>query len=95
MAKAATCFHCAASAFSAAAALASIHEGGVCALALHGGSYFRLLHGWAFMAHSTEFGRTVYAIGGSTQSAMLMGLPVARTTVLVYSLSGFARPSVG
>lgn len=42
-----------------------------------------------FMAHSTEFGRTVYAIGGSTQSAMLMGLPVARTTVLVYSLSGF------
>lgn len=42
-----------------------------------------------FMAHSTEFGRTVYAIGGSAQSAMLMGLPVARTTVLVYSLSGF------
>ncbi|MBT3066505.1 galactofuranose ABC transporter, permease protein YjfF [Rhodoferax sp. U11-2br] len=42
-----------------------------------------------FMAHATEFGRTVYAIGGSEQSAMLMGLPVARTTVLVYSLSGF------
>ncbi len=42
-----------------------------------------------FMAHGTEFGRTVYAIGGSEQSAMLMGLPVARTTVLVYSLSGF------
>lgn len=42
-----------------------------------------------FVAHGTEFGRTVYAIGGSAQSAMLMGLPVARTTVLVYSLSGF------
>ena len=42
-----------------------------------------------FIAHGTEFGRTVYAIGGSAQSAMLMGLPVARTTVLVYSLSGF------
>jgi simple sugar transport system permease protein len=42
-----------------------------------------------FVAHWTEFGRTVYAIGGSAQSAMLMGLPVARTTVLVYSLSGF------
>ncbi len=42
-----------------------------------------------FIAHGTEFGRTVYAIGGSEQSAMLMGLPVARTTVLVYSLSGF------
>ena len=42
-----------------------------------------------FVAHSTEFGRTVYAIGGSEHSAMLMGLPVARTTVLVYTLSGF------
>lgn len=42
-----------------------------------------------FVAHGTEFGRTVYAIGGSEQSAMLMGLPVARTMVLVYSLSGF------
>lgn len=42
-----------------------------------------------FMAHGTEFGRTVYAIGGGEQSAMLMGLPVARTMVLVYSLSGF------
>jgi ribose/xylose/arabinose/galactoside ABC-type transport system permease subunit len=42
-----------------------------------------------FVAHGTEFGRTVYAIGGSEHSATLMGLPVARTTVLVYTLSGF------
>jgi simple sugar transport system permease protein len=42
-----------------------------------------------FMAHATEFGRTVYAIGGNEHSATLMGLPVARTTVLVYTLSGF------
>ncbi len=42
-----------------------------------------------FGAHVTEFGRTVYAIGGSEHSAVLMGLPVARTTVLVYALSGF------
>jgi simple sugar transport system permease protein len=42
-----------------------------------------------FAAHATEFGRTVYAIGGSEQSATLMGLPVTRTTVLVYTLSGF------
>lgn len=39
-------------------------------------------------AHATEFGRTVYAIGGNEHSALLMGLPVARTTVLVYALSG-------
>jgi ribose/xylose/arabinose/galactoside ABC-type transport system permease subunit len=42
-----------------------------------------------FVAHGTEFGRTVYAIGGSEHSAVLMGLPVARTNVLVYALSGF------
>ncbi len=42
-----------------------------------------------FIARATEFGRTVYAIGGSEHSATLMGLPVARTTVLVYTLSGF------
>lgn len=38
--------------------------------------------------HYTRFGRTVYAIGGGEQSAKLMGLPVARTKVLVYVISG-------
>lgn len=42
-----------------------------------------------FIAHGTQFGRTVYAIGGSEHSAVLMGLPVARTNVTVYALSGF------
>ena len=42
-----------------------------------------------FVAHGTEFGRTVYAIGGNEQSAKLMGLPVARTAILVYTVSGF------
>lgn len=32
-----------------------------------------------FLAHCTQFGRTVYAIGGSEHSAVLMGLPVARS----------------
>jgi simple sugar transport system permease protein len=36
----------------------------------------------------TRFGRTVYAVGGNQQSALLMGLPVARTRVLVYVISG-------
>lgn len=40
------------------------------------------------VARTTRFGRAVYAIGGSEQAAVLMGLPVARTKVLVYSLSG-------
>jgi simple sugar transport system permease protein len=41
-----------------------------------------------FVAHGTAFGRNVYAIGGSEHSALLMGLPVARTVVAVYALSG-------
>jgi galactofuranose transport system permease protein len=32
-----------------------------------------------YLAFFTRFGRTVYAIGNNEQSAMLMGLPVART----------------
>jgi ribose/xylose/arabinose/galactoside ABC-type transport system permease subunit len=42
-----------------------------------------------FVAHGTAFGRNVYAVGGSEHSALLMGLPVARTIVGVYALSGF------
>jgi simple sugar transport system permease protein len=42
-----------------------------------------------FVGHGTPFGRTVYAIGGAESSAILMGLPVARTTVAVYAVSGF------
>jgi len=45
-----------------------------------------LAGGW--MAHLTSFGRNVYAIGGSESSALLMGLPVGRTKVLLYALSG-------
>ncbi|GAA0756306.1 sugar ABC transporter permease YjfF [Ideonella azotifigens] len=48
-----------------------------------------------FVAHGTAFGRTVYAIGGSEHSALLMGLPVARTTVQVYALSGFCSALAG
>ncbi|CAM3301177.1 galactofuranose ABC transporter, permease protein YjfF [Kibdelosporangium persicum] len=42
----------------------------------------------AYVLHFTRLGRTVYAIGGSEQSAMLMGLPVARTKITVYAISG-------
>jgi simple sugar transport system permease protein len=41
-----------------------------------------------WLAHSTQFGRTVYAIGGSESSAELMGLPVGSTVIRVYMLSG-------
>jgi simple sugar transport system permease protein len=42
-----------------------------------------------FISRYTKFGRTVYAIGGSEQSALLMGLPVAGTKIAIYALSGF------
>src|SRR5690606_24118823 len=48
-----------------------------------------------FIAHYTSFGRNVYAIGGSEQSSLLMGLPVAKTKVLVYTLSGFCSALAG
>jgi simple sugar transport system permease protein len=37
----------------------------------------------------TRLGRNVYAIGGNADSALLMGLPVARTKIAVYTISGF------
>jgi simple sugar transport system permease protein len=48
-----------------------------------------------YLAHYTRFGRTVYAIGGSEQSALLMGLPVARTQLLIYTFSGFCSALAG
>ena len=48
-----------------------------------------------FLAHYTRFGRTVYAIGGNEQSAVLMGLPVGRTKVLVYTINGFCSALAG
>lgn len=48
-----------------------------------------------WLAHYTSFGRAVYAIGGSEQSALMMGLPVARTKVLVYAFSGFCAALAG
>ncbi|MFT3954506.1 MAG: sugar ABC transporter permease YjfF [Piscinibacter sp.] len=41
-----------------------------------------------WLAHGTGFGRAVYAIGGNERSAQLMGLPVARTRIAVYAVSG-------
>ena len=48
-----------------------------------------------FVAHYTRFGRTVYAIGGNEQSAVLMGLPVGRTKVLIYTINGFCSALAG
>lgn len=41
------------------------------------------------MLRYTKFGRSIYAVGGSEQSAMLMGLNVKRTKFIVYIINGF------
>jgi simple sugar transport system permease protein len=48
-----------------------------------------VVSGAFYMLKFTRFGRTVYAIGGNENSAKLMGLPVERTKILVYTFSGF------
>jgi ribose/xylose/arabinose/galactoside ABC-type transport system permease subunit len=48
-----------------------------------------------YIAHYTKFGRAVYAVGGSEQSARMMGLPVKKTLVLVYMLSGLTSAIAG
>ncbi len=37
----------------------------------------------------TKLGRTIFAIGGNENSASLMGLPVFKTKIIVYVISGF------
>jgi simple sugar transport system permease protein len=51
--------------------------------------FFGVLAVGIYVSLFTSFGRNVYAVGGSEASAGLMGLPVARTKILVYALSGF------
>ena len=48
-----------------------------------------------FVAHYTGFGRSVYAIGGNELSARLMGLPVNRTKMLVYTVNGLCSALAG
>ncbi|HKT04928.1 MAG TPA: galactofuranose ABC transporter, permease protein YjfF [Rugosimonospora sp.] len=48
-----------------------------------------------YVLHFTRFGRRVYALGGSEQSALLMGVPVARTKIAVYTVSGFCSALAG
>jgi galactofuranose transport system permease protein len=48
-----------------------------------------------WVLHRTRFGRTVYAVGGSESSALLMGLRVARVKVAVYAISGLCSSVAG
>lgn len=61
-----------------------------------GGGRFRLIGFLMLMTflaamlvlHRTRFGQYVYSIGGGAQTARLMGVPLARTTIGIYATSG-------
>ena len=41
------------------------------------------------IAHFTRFGTNIYAIGGDRTSAILMGVPIRKTTVMIYAFGSF------
>ncbi len=47
------------------------------------------------VVHRTRFGTNVFALGGGVHTARLMGVPVGRTTVAIYALSGFLAGLAG
>lgn len=69
--------------------------------ALGNGTWVPVLTAVAFFAVGglvlirSRFGQTVFAVGGSENAATLMGLPVKRTKVLLYVLSGALAGAAG
>jgi ribose/xylose/arabinose/galactoside ABC-type transport system permease subunit len=49
----------------------------------------------ALLLQRTRYGQSVFAIGGSSDAAALMGLPVARVTVITYTMSGLLAGTAG
>jgi galactofuranose transport system permease protein len=49
----------------------------------------------ALLLTRTRFGQALFALGGSENAAVLMGLPVVRTKTLVYVLSGTLAGAAG
>ncbi len=57
--------------------------------------FLAVLAGGVFLAHFTEFGRNIYAIGGDESAALMLGVPIARTKIGVYALSSFLAALAG
>lgn len=54
-----------------------------------------VLVGIFYLLKYTKFGRSIYAIGGNEQSALLMGLNVGRIKLKVYVINGFLAALAG
>lgn len=48
-----------------------------------------------FIAHFTQFGRNIYAVGGNETAALLLGVPMRNTTIAIYALSSFLAALAG
>lgn len=59
------------------------------------GAFLAVLFFGFFLAHFTRFGRNVYALGGNPDAALLLGVPVGRTTITVYAMSSFLTTFAG
>jgi sugar transport system permease protein len=42
-----------------------------------------------FISTRTVFGRSVYSVGGNEEAARLSGIPIGRTRMLIFAISGF------
>jgi simple sugar transport system permease protein len=73
----------------------AIPLGGRLSLKLSAMIFLGVLAVGIYVARWTSFGRNCYALGGSEQSAGLMGLPVGPTKVAVYAVSGFCSALAG
>lgn len=73
----------------------AIPLGGKAALSTTAVTYLVLFVIGILVTHQSRFGRNVYALGGSENSARLMGVPVGRTKLAVYAISGFCAALAG
>jgi simple sugar transport system permease protein len=48
-----------------------------------------------YISLHTKLGRNVYAIGGNETSALLLGVPIKRTKILIYTINGFCSAVAG
>jgi galactofuranose transport system permease protein len=75
--------------------LARVGQGSVLGLGYPVYLTLALFAAGAVLLQRTRFGQCVYAVGGSEDAADLMGVPVARTKVIVYVMSGLLAGLAG
>lgn len=73
----------------------SIPLGGSATITLVPLVYLGAVVAGVLVARYTVFGRNIYAVGGNRDAAVLLGIPVGRTVVGVYALSGLCSALAG